>query len=85
MKRRYRRFMISSKFFKEKIMLHLRFEGRSYDIPSEQLHLSQAVTDHQILDRVARHLDVAPERLRHYVVDRRPSGVVMVRPEAVYG
>lgn len=66
-------------------MLHLRFEGRSYDIPSEQLSLSQAISDRQVFDRLARHLDVAPERFRHYVVDRRPSGVLIVRPEAVYG
>ncbi len=72
-------------FTKEKTVLHLRFEGRSYDIPREQLTLAHALTDRQVLDRVARHLDVGPERLRHYVVDRRPSGVVMVRPEAVYG
>ena len=66
-------------------MLHIRFEGRSYDIPKEQLSLAHAITDHQVLERVARHMDISLERLRHYVVDRRPSGVVMVRPEAVYG
>ena len=66
-------------------MLHVRFEGCSYDIPKEQLSLAQAITDRQVLERVARHLDIVPDRLRHYVVDRRPSGVVMVRPEAVYG
>jgi hypothetical protein len=66
-------------------MLHLRFEGRSYDIPQDQLRLSQAITDQQLFQRLARHLDVSVKDFRHHVVDRRPNGVVIVRPEAVYG
>lgn len=66
-------------------MLHLRFEGRSYDIPDEQLRLTRAITDQQIFERLARHMDVSPQDFRHYVIDRRPNDVLIVRPEAVYG
>jgi hypothetical protein len=66
-------------------MLHVRFEGRSYDIPNDQLTLTNAITDQQIFERLAHHFDVKQESFRHYVVDRRPNNVVIVRPEAVYG
>lgn len=66
-------------------MLHVRYEGRSYDIPSSQFRLTDAITDQQLFERLARHLDVNPASFRHYVVDRRPNDVVIVRPEAVYG
>ena len=67
-------------------MLHVRFEGRSYDIPERELP-AQGVTlnDSRLLALLARRFEVNPERFKHYVVDRRPSGTVIVRPEAVYG
>ncbi len=65
-------------------MLHVRFEGRSYNIPEDAVRLNPNVTDQQVLDRLARHFDLPREKFRHYVVDRRPSAIV-VRPEAVYG
>jgi len=64
-------------------MLHVRFEGRSYQIPGS-LFDSRA-SDVQIKEHVARHLDVGVDRLDPYVVDRTPTGHVVVRPEAVYG
>jgi hypothetical protein len=66
-------------------MLHVRFEGRSYDIPADQIRLNNAITDQQLFERLARHFDVNTQRFRHYVIDRRPNDVVIVRPEAVYG
>lgn len=66
-------------------MLHVRFEGRSYDIPQDQIRLNDAITNQQLFERLARHFDVSPASFRHYVVDRRPNDVVIVRPEAVYG
>lgn len=66
-------------------MIHVRFEGRSYDLREGELDLALGSADGRILERVASYLDVKPERFRHYVVDRRPSGDVIVRPEAVYG
>lgn len=66
-------------------MVHVRFEGRSYDLREGELDLALGSNDRSVLERVASYLDVKPERFRHYVVDRRPSGDVIVRPEAVYG
>ena len=66
-------------------MIHVRFEGRSYDVEERTLGLKTAPNDRQILEQLARFLEVDYRRLQFYVVDRRPSGAVIVRPEAVYG
>jgi len=66
-------------------MVHVRFEGRSYDLTERQLGVTTAMNDTAIKERLAKHFDVKGDRLKFYVVDRRPSGDLIVRPEAVYG
>ena len=66
-------------------MVHIRFEGRSFDIAERDLRLTMGMSDAEVKERVARHLDVGVERFQFYVVDRAPSGNLIVRPEAVYG
>ncbi|MBW4472345.1 MAG: hypothetical protein KME45_18370 [Stenomitos rutilans HA7619-LM2] len=66
-------------------MVHIRFEGRSLDLPETQLGITTGMNDVAVKEQVSRHLDVNANRLSAYVVDRRPSGDVIVRPEAVYG
>lgn len=66
-------------------MVHIRFEGRSFDVSERDLSIAPGAGDREIKERVARHLDVGVERFRFYVVDRAPSGALIVRPEAVYG
>ena len=66
-------------------MVHVRFEGRSYDLAERQLGIEGGMNDGQIKERLAQHFDVRRERFRDYVVDRGPSGDLIVRPEAVYG
>lgn len=66
-------------------MLHVRFEGRSYDIPMGQLQLDARAADAVIRQAVAAHLDVGLARLDAYVVERHPNGNVTLRPEAVFG
>lgn len=68
-------------------MVHIRFEGRSYDIAENQLGITAAIAknDRAVKEQVARHLDVNSDRLQDYVIDRRPSGDLIIRPEAVYG
>ncbi len=66
-------------------MVHIRFEGRSYDIAEPQLGVTAGMNDTAIKERLARHFDVNCDRFQPYVVDRRPSGDLIVRPEAVYG
>jgi hypothetical protein len=66
-------------------MVHVRFEGRSYDIAEKQLDLSARMSDDEIKARLARHFEVGLDRFQPYVVDRGPGGDLIVRPEAVYG
>ena len=66
-------------------MVHVRFEGRSYDVTERHLGINGEMSDLAIKERVARHLEVPARRLTPYVVDRRPGGDTIVRPEAVYG
>jgi hypothetical protein len=66
-------------------MVHIRFEGRSLDITETQLGISAGMNDIAVKEQVSRHLDVNVNRLSSYIVDRRPSGDLIIRPEAVYG
>jgi hypothetical protein len=66
-------------------MVHIRFEGRSYDIAENQLGIATGMSDRAIKERLAQHFDVKGDRFESYVLDRRPSGDLIVRPEAVYG
>jgi hypothetical protein len=66
-------------------MIHIRFEGRSYDITEKQLNLTANMSDATIKEGLAQHFDVALDRFAPYVVDRAPNGNLIVRPEAVYG
>jgi hypothetical protein len=66
-------------------MVHVRFEGRSYDIAETQLGVTAGMNDTTVKERLAQHFDVKRDRFQSYVVARRPSGDLIVRPEAVYG
>ena len=66
-------------------MVHVRFEGRSYDVSERQLNITNGMNDTQIKERLAQHFDVRQNRFSDYVIDRPKSGDLIVRPEAVYG
>jgi hypothetical protein len=66
-------------------MVHIRFEGRSLDITETQLGITTGLNDIAVKEQFSRHLDVNANRLSAYVIDRRPSGDLIIRPEAVYG
>lgn len=66
-------------------MVHIRFEGRSYDVAENQLGIVPGMGEKAIKERLAQHFDVKDSRFESYVLDRRPSGDLIVRPEAVYG
>lgn len=66
-------------------MIHVRFEGRSFDVNEKQVNIAENMSDRMIKERLARHLEVNSDQLNTYVVDRRPSGDFIIRPEAVYG
>jgi len=64
---------------------HVRFDGRSLDLPLDALGLGPASGDADVLRAVARHLEVAESRLSDHVIDRHESGNLTVRPAAVFG
>jgi len=66
-------------------VIHVRLDGRSFDLPADRLGLSESATDEQVKAAVARHLEVPGNRLDDSVIDRHPNGNLTVRPEAVFG
>ncbi|MFP4006695.1 MAG: hypothetical protein ACLFV6_01630 [Spirulinaceae cyanobacterium] len=66
-------------------MVHIRFEGRSYDVTEQQVDVTTNMSDRQIKEQLSHYLDISTNRLQDYVIDRRPSGDLIIRPEAVYG
>ena len=66
-------------------VVHIRFEGRSLDIPQGDLDVGLASSDHEVKRALARYLEVPEAKLRDYVVDRHETGNLTVRPEAVFG
>ena len=66
-------------------MIHVRFQGKSYDIDEDVLDLSRFASDREVKEYLAKHFDVALGQFDPFVVDRRPNGELIVRPEAVYG
>jgi hypothetical protein len=66
-------------------VVHIRFEGRSLDIPQGDLDIGPASSDNDIKRALARHLEVPEAKLRDYVIDRHETGNLTVRPEAVFG
>ena len=70
---------------KVKIMIHVRFRGKSYDLEMRSLNLRREDNDERIKAALARYFDLPVGELDLYVIDRRPGGELTVRPEAVYG
>ncbi len=66
-------------------MVHIRFDGRSYDVAESMVGVNATMSDTAIKERLAQHFDVNRNRFESYVVDRRPGGDLIIRPEAVYG
>ncbi len=60
-------------------MVHVQFEGHSYDITKEQIGLTA------IKERLAQYFEVPFNGFESYIIDHGPSGDLLIRPEAVYG
>ena len=66
-------------------VVHIRFEGRSLDVPQSELDVGSASSDNDIKRALARFLEAPETKLRDYVIDRHDTGNMTVRPEAVFG
>ena len=65
--------------------LHIRFEGRSYDLPLADLDLGALSSDSDVRKALVTYLNVPDQALKYYVVERHANGNMTVRPEAVFG
>jgi hypothetical protein len=66
-------------------VVHIRFDGRSIDVPQSDLDVGPASSDNEVKHALARYLETPESSLRDYVVDRHETGNMTVRPEAVFG
>ncbi|TNE46077.1 MAG: hypothetical protein EP343_25255 [Deltaproteobacteria bacterium] len=66
-------------------MVHVRFEGKSFDFGMRDLNIQPDDSDEKVLERLAQHFEVGVARFEMYVVDRPKNGNLVIRPEAVYG
>jgi hypothetical protein len=67
------------------MMVHVRFEGRSFDVPTQDLALAPGASDGALKEALARYLDLSVRDFDSYVVERHETGNWTVRPEAVFG
>jgi hypothetical protein len=65
--------------------LHIRFDGRSFDLPLAQLGLADELSEQDVRAAAARFLEVGFDRLDDYVVEQHKTGNMTLRPEAIYG
>ena len=74
------------------LMVHVRWEGKSWDWPAGDLDIGDGSTDNQIRENVARRLGQEQEqlggapvgKLSNFAVDRTAEGFTL-RPEAIFG
>ena len=71
--------------FGKNLTVHVRYDGKSYDLPLAELDIAASAADDAVREALACHFDVSPERFRAYVVERHRTGNLTVRPEAVFG
>ena len=69
----------------ESPVLHIRFDGRSFDIPLSDLDVGSMSSNEEVKRALAGYLNVPEAKLRDYTVDRHDTGNLTVRPEAVFG
>lgn len=66
--------------------IHIRYEGRSIDIPLTEVDVGVLSTDEQIRSAVAENLGVPVGKLRPFVIDRnQETNHLTLRPEAIFG
>jgi hypothetical protein len=66
-------------------VLHIRYEGRSFDVPLSDLDVGTLSSDEAIKCALAAYLNIEVAKLQYYVIDRHETGNLTVRPQAVFG
>lgn len=65
--------------------IHVRYDGKSWDLPFGELGVSAGSPDVEVHVALARRFDVPRQTFRAFVVERHRNGSMTVRPEAVFG
>lgn len=74
-------------------MIHVRYEGHSYDFREEEVDVGDLSTDAEVRNAVAGALsevsslsvDQVRNKLRDFAIDRGTPGELTLRPQAVFG
>ncbi len=77
--------MVNERMPRDERMVHVRFEGRSLDIPFGELDVGDRSSDEDVRRALANYFDVPARKFVPYVVERHANGNFTVRPEAVFG
>lgn len=64
--------------------IHVRYNGRSWDINYSELDLGDSSTDNDVKREVANYLDAPVSKLNDFVVDRSEYDLNL-RPQATFG
>ena len=63
--------------------LHVRFEGRVWDLPLAELDLEPTSSDDAVRHALAGYLNVPVSSFHLYVVEHHTNGNLTVRPDAL--
>lgn len=66
-------------------MVHVRFEGRSWDLALHTFDLGADSSDQALRQALAHYFEVPVAKFAAYIVERHTNGNLTVRPEAVFG
>lgn len=83
------------------LVLHVRYDGKSTDIPFDEFFRSDRLervgvnpdkassigdlTDNQIKQMLASYFDKSSDEFSGYMIDREETGNLTIRPQAVFG
>ena len=68
------------------MVVHVRYDGRSVDLPIHRLDVGNLSSDRDIRHAVAGELNEPVSKFNQLVIDRNPNtGDITLRPQAVFG
>ena len=77
--------MVNEMIQHEEQMVHVRFEGQSWDIACAILDVGAMSSDRDVRRALAHYFEVPVRKFAPYVVERHANGNITVRPEAIFG